>query len=112
MTLLPVGKPTAPPKKVTHGKEFKGPPFISKPEVVAFKVHVYIPFVLVHSTYTITLYTGWLLLMLTPPTQLLQNFEVGQTYRRKIILTNISYIINYCKLLGISQDLMDFITIR
>ncbi|XP_046895327.1 cilia- and flagella-associated protein 74 [Hypomesus transpacificus] len=76
MTLLPVGKPTAPPKKVTHGKEFKGPPFISKPEVVAFK-----------------------------------NFEVGQTYRRKIILTNISYIINYCKLLGISQDLMDFITI-
>ncbi|KAI3357114.1 hypothetical protein L3Q82_015582 [Scortum barcoo] len=63
--------------KKVHGKQLKGPPFISKPEEILFK-----------------------------------DFEVGKMYKKKIILTNISYITNYCKLLGISVHLKDFITIN
>ncbi|KAK5863236.1 hypothetical protein PBY51_000282 [Eleginops maclovinus] len=70
------GKLNLPPKKV-HGKELKGPPFISKPEVLLFK-----------------------------------DFELGKTYKKKIVLTNISYITNHCKLLGVSDHLKDFITIN
>ncbi|XP_054868574.1 cilia- and flagella-associated protein 74 isoform X2 [Amphiprion ocellaris] len=60
-----------------HGKEFKGPSFISKPEVIDF-----------------------------------QNFEVGKKYKKKIILTNISYTINHCKFLKVSAQLKDFISIN
>ncbi|KAM7410971.1 hypothetical protein PAMA_021099 [Pampus argenteus] len=65
------------PTKKVCGKEMKGPPFISKPEVVLFK-----------------------------------DFEVGKTYKKKIILTNISYITNHCKLIGVSAPLKDFICIK
>ncbi|KAM7404384.1 hypothetical protein PAMP_011732 [Pampus punctatissimus] len=65
------------PTKKVCGKELKGPPFISKPEVVFFK-----------------------------------DFEVGKTYKKKIILTNISYITNHCKLIGVSAPLKDFISIN
>ncbi|XP_029994704.1 cilia- and flagella-associated protein 74-like [Sphaeramia orbicularis] len=57
-------------------KELKGPPFISKPEIILFK-----------------------------------DFEVGKTYKKKIILTNISYVTNHCKLLTVSARLKDFISI-
>ncbi|XP_035863811.1 cilia- and flagella-associated protein 74 isoform X3 [Sander lucioperca] len=70
------GKLSIPPKKV-HGKELKGPPFISKPEIILFK-----------------------------------DFEVGKMYKKKIVLTNISYITNHCKLLGVSAHLKDFISIN
>ncbi|XP_039657369.1 cilia- and flagella-associated protein 74 isoform X5 [Perca fluviatilis] len=70
------GKLSIPPKMV-HGKELKGPPFISKPEVILFK-----------------------------------DFEVGKMYKKKIVLTNISYITNHCKLLGVSTHLKDFISIN
>ncbi|XP_044067515.1 cilia- and flagella-associated protein 74 isoform X4 [Siniperca chuatsi] len=70
------GKLNMPAKKV-HGKELKGPPFISKPEEILFK-----------------------------------DFEVGKMYKKKIILTNISYITNHCKLLGVSAHLKDFISIN
>ncbi|XP_051805300.1 cilia- and flagella-associated protein 74 isoform X1 [Acanthochromis polyacanthus] len=63
--------------KKVHGKEFKVPFFISKPEVILFK-----------------------------------NFEVGQKYKKKIILTNISYTVNHCKLLRVSAQLKDFISIN
>lgn len=43
---------------------------------------------------------------------LLQDFDVGQTYKKKVILTNVSYTTNYCKLLGVTMELMDFISIR
>ncbi|XP_032377237.1 cilia- and flagella-associated protein 74 isoform X4 [Etheostoma spectabile] len=70
------GKLSLPPKKV-HGKGLKGPPFISKPEVILFK-----------------------------------DFEVGKLYKKKIVLTNISYITNHCKLLGVSAHLKDFMSIN
>ncbi|XP_026187330.1 cilia- and flagella-associated protein 74 isoform X3 [Mastacembelus armatus] len=68
------GKLNISAKKV-HGKELKGPPFISKPEVILFK-----------------------------------DFEVGKMYKKKIVLTNISYTTNHCKLLGVSTQLKDFIS--
>ncbi|XP_066500097.1 cilia- and flagella-associated protein 74 isoform X2 [Hoplias malabaricus] len=59
------------------GKELKGPPFVSKPEIIFFK-----------------------------------DFDVGKTYKKKVVLTNISHNTNYCRLLGVSQNLMDFISVR
>ncbi|XP_053173341.1 cilia- and flagella-associated protein 74 [Scomber japonicus] len=65
------------PSKKVCGKEFKGPPFISKPEVIHFK-----------------------------------DFEVGKAYKKKITLTNISYTTNNCKLIGVSAQLKNFISIH
>ncbi|XP_029910701.1 cilia- and flagella-associated protein 74 [Myripristis murdjan] len=77
VSLIPAGKLNMPAKKVVCGKEFKGPPFIGKPDVILFK-----------------------------------DFEVGKTYKKKVLLTNMSYTTNYCKLLGVSTQLMDFISIN
>ncbi|XP_030589922.1 cilia- and flagella-associated protein 74 isoform X2 [Archocentrus centrarchus] len=59
------------------GKELKGPPFRSKPEVIHFK-----------------------------------DFEVGKMYKKKIVLTNISYTVNNCKFLRVSTHLKSFFTIN
>ncbi|XP_063321127.1 cilia- and flagella-associated protein 74 [Pelmatolapia mariae] len=59
------------------GKELKGPPFISKPEVILFK-----------------------------------DFDVGKMYKKKIVLTNISYAVINCKFLGVSPHLKNFFTIN
>ncbi|MGH0159295.1 UNVERIFIED_CONTAM: hypothetical protein FKN15_037223 [Acipenser sinensis] len=61
-------------KQVVVGREFKGCPFYSKPDVIHFK-----------------------------------DFEVGKTYKKKIMLTNSTYTINFCKLVGVSEHLRDFI---
>jgi len=42
----------------------------------------------------------------------LQDFEVGKTYRKKVVLTNVSYATNHCRLLGVSAPLTDFISVR
>lgn len=41
-----------------------------------------------------------------------KDFDVGTTYTRKVVLTNISYTINTCKLIGITEKLKDFISIE
>ncbi|XP_030918369.1 cilia- and flagella-associated protein 74 [Geospiza fortis] len=41
-----------------------------------------------------------------------KDFDVGQIYKKKIILTNASYTVNYCKLVGISECLKDFISVH
>ncbi|NXS26485.1 CFA74 protein, partial [Pomatostomus ruficeps] len=41
-----------------------------------------------------------------------KDFEVGQIYKKKIILTNASYSVNYCRLVGISEWLKDFISVQ
>ncbi|XP_053546334.1 LOW QUALITY PROTEIN: cilia- and flagella-associated protein 74 [Bombina bombina] len=41
-----------------------------------------------------------------------KDFDVGKTYKKKMILTNASYTINFCKLMGVSDHLKDFITIH
>jgi len=40
-----------------------------------------------------------------------KDFEVGKVFRRRLQLTNVSYTVNHCKLLGLSEHLKDFITI-
>ncbi|NWH85151.1 CFA74 protein, partial [Aegithalos caudatus] len=41
-----------------------------------------------------------------------KDFDVGQTYKKKIVLTNTSYSVNYCRLVGISEWLKDFISVH
>ncbi|XP_050787582.1 cilia- and flagella-associated protein 74 isoform X3 [Gopherus flavomarginatus] len=41
-----------------------------------------------------------------------KDFDVGKTYKKKIILINASYSVNFCKLVGVSEHLKDFINIQ
>nr|XP_042708763.1 cilia- and flagella-associated protein 74 isoform X3 [Chrysemys picta bellii] len=43
---------------------------------------------------------------------LYKDFDVGKTYKKKIILINASYSVNFCKLVGVSEHLKDFINIH
>ncbi|XP_070561828.1 cilia- and flagella-associated protein 74-like isoform X2 [Ptychodera flava] len=63
-------------KQVAAGKEFKGCPFYSKPDVIHFK-----------------------------------DFDVGKTYKKKVILTNVSYSVNFLKLIDISEHLKNFVNV-
>ena len=40
-----------------------------------------------------------------------KDLEVGKTYKKKVKLTNVSYTINYLKLVGLSEHLKDFVTL-
>uniref|UniRef100_A0A3B4C1Q5 Abnormal spindle-like microcephaly-associated protein ASH domain-containing protein n=1 Tax=Pygocentrus nattereri TaxID=42514 RepID=A0A3B4C1Q5_PYGNA len=46
-----------------------------------------------------------------PEIVLFKDFDVGKTYKKKVVLTNVSHATNYCRLLGVSQNLMDFIAV-
>ncbi|XP_074017705.1 cilia- and flagella-associated protein 74 [Numenius arquata] len=41
-----------------------------------------------------------------------QDFDVGQIYKKKIVLINASYSVNFCRLVGVSEWLKDFISIH
>ncbi|KFZ66643.1 Uncharacterized protein KIAA1751, partial [Podiceps cristatus] len=41
-----------------------------------------------------------------------KDFDVGQIYKKKIALINASYSVNFCRLLGISEWLKDFISVH
>ncbi|XP_074831693.1 cilia- and flagella-associated protein 74 [Carettochelys insculpta] len=41
-----------------------------------------------------------------------KDFDVGRIYKKKIILINASYSVNFCKLVGVSEHLKDFISIH
>ncbi|XP_071623122.1 cilia- and flagella-associated protein 74 isoform X2 [Heliangelus exortis] len=41
-----------------------------------------------------------------------KDFDVGQIYKKKIVLINASYSVNYCRLVGTSEWLKDFISIH
>ncbi|XP_065552467.1 cilia- and flagella-associated protein 74 isoform X1 [Lathamus discolor] len=41
-----------------------------------------------------------------------KDFDVGQVYKKKIILINASYSVNCCRLVGISEWLKDFISVH
>ncbi|CAN2388222.1 Cilia and flagella associated protein 74 [Pristimantis euphronides] len=41
-----------------------------------------------------------------------KDLDVGKIYKKKITLTNASYTINFCKLVGVSDHLKDFITLQ
>ncbi|XP_056449584.1 cilia- and flagella-associated protein 74 [Gadus chalcogrammus] len=40
-----------------------------------------------------------------------KDFEVGKTYRKKVVLTNAGYATNHCRLLGVSAHLTEFLSI-
>lgn len=40
-----------------------------------------------------------------------KDFDVGRTYKKKVTLTNVSYTVNYCKYINITERLKDFIEI-
>ncbi|KFQ50670.1 Uncharacterized protein KIAA1751, partial [Nestor notabilis] len=41
-----------------------------------------------------------------------KDFDVGQVYKKKIVLINTSYSVNCCRLMGISEWLKDFISVH
>ena len=47
-----------------------------------------------------------------PAEVVFKDFEVGKVLHRRLQLTNVSYSVNYCKLLGVSEHLKDFITVN
>uniref|UniRef100_A0A087X792 Cilia and flagella associated protein 74 n=1 Tax=Poecilia formosa TaxID=48698 RepID=A0A087X792_POEFO len=47
-----------------------------------------------------------------PEVVLFKDFEVGKRYKKRIVLTNISYTINFCKFIRISAALKDFISVN
>ncbi|XP_060787631.1 cilia- and flagella-associated protein 74 [Neoarius graeffei] len=46
-----------------------------------------------------------------PETLLFKDFELEKTYKRKVVLTNVSSVTSHCRFVGVSQNLMDFISI-
>ena len=46
-----------------------------------------------------------------PEEVVFSDFDLGRLYRMKIQLTNVSYSINYCRLVGVSNNLKDFVKI-
>ncbi|XP_027868908.1 cilia- and flagella-associated protein 74 isoform X1 [Xiphophorus couchianus] len=47
-----------------------------------------------------------------PEVVLFKDFDVGKRYKKKIVLTNISYTISVCKFIRISAELMEFISVK
>lgn len=41
-----------------------------------------------------------------------QDFDIGKVYKKKITLTNATYSINFCKLVGVEGRLRDFIHVQ
>ncbi|XP_076859168.1 cilia- and flagella-associated protein 74 isoform X2 [Brachyhypopomus gauderio] len=46
-----------------------------------------------------------------PETILFKDFDLGRTYKKKVILTNACHTTNYCRFLGVSQNLLEFISV-
>ncbi|XP_065655305.1 cilia- and flagella-associated protein 74 isoform X2 [Hydra vulgaris] len=47
-----------------------------------------------------------------PDVLIFSDFEVGKSYSKKVLLTNISYTKNYCQFVGVSETLIDFIEVK
>ncbi|XP_060737594.1 cilia- and flagella-associated protein 74 [Tachysurus vachellii] len=46
-----------------------------------------------------------------PETVLFKDFDLERTYKKKVVLTNTSNVTNYCRIVGVSQNLLDFISV-
>ncbi|RXN30269.1 cilia- and flagella-associated 74 isoform X1 [Labeo rohita] len=46
-----------------------------------------------------------------PEIVLFKDCDVGKIYKKKVTLTNVIYMTNYCKLLGVSQNLKDYVSV-
>ncbi|KAL5490955.1 hypothetical protein EMCRGX_G016164 [Ephydatia muelleri] len=47
-----------------------------------------------------------------PDEVVFEDFDVGVVYRKRLQLTNVSYTINHCKLVGVSEGLGDFVSVE
>ncbi len=47
-----------------------------------------------------------------PAEVVFKDFDVDKTYHKKVTLTNVSYSFNYCKLVGVTDNLMDFLSVE
>jgi len=47
-----------------------------------------------------------------PDVLVFKDFDIGKSYKKKILLTNVSYSQTYCKFVGISDNLKDFLEIK
>ena len=47
-----------------------------------------------------------------PNIVLFKDFDVGKSYQKKVQLTNVSYTVNYCRFVDMSQDLKHFCTVE
>ena len=47
-----------------------------------------------------------------PDILIFKDFDVGKTYNKKVLLTNVSYTKNYCQFVGVSETLIDFIEVK
>eukprot|EP00794_Sanderia_malayensis_P015259 gene15259-16834_t len=47
-----------------------------------------------------------------PDVLVFKDFDIGKTYKKKVLLTNVSYSQNFCKFVGISDNLKDFLEIQ
>ncbi|XP_065062279.1 cilia- and flagella-associated protein 74-like [Rhopilema esculentum] len=47
-----------------------------------------------------------------PDVVVFKDFDLGQVYKKKVLLTNVSYSQNFCKLIGVSENLKDFLDIK
>ena len=41
-----------------------------------------------------------------------KDFIPGEKLKLRLILTNVTYTVNYCKLVGVSPHLRDFLTVK
>ncbi|PVD35401.1 hypothetical protein C0Q70_02363 [Pomacea canaliculata] len=41
-----------------------------------------------------------------------KDIDVGKTYKKKVVLTNVSYTVNYCRYTGMTERLKDFIKVK
>uniref|UniRef100_A0A4W4DUM2 Abnormal spindle-like microcephaly-associated protein ASH domain-containing protein n=1 Tax=Electrophorus electricus TaxID=8005 RepID=A0A4W4DUM2_ELEEL len=46
-----------------------------------------------------------------PEIVLFKDFDLGRTYKKKVVLTNVCHTTNYCRFLGVSQNLFDFLSV-
>ena len=41
-----------------------------------------------------------------------RDFVPGEKLKLRLVLTNVTYTVNYCKLVGMSTHLRDFVTVK
>lgn len=100
-------------KQVVGGKEFKGKAFNSKPEIIHFKVSIHGQVAAARTRSTKVRGASRVLVHMSECLSFLwQDFDVGKTYKKRVTLTNVSYTVNHLKLIGVTDQLKDFVDIQ
>lgn len=89
-------KKSAVKEQIVAGRKFTGVSFKSHPRIVHFKVE---KLILIFFKIKILKHFQ-------------QDFDIRNKYTIKVVLTNISYTINTCKFIDLTERLKDFISIE